>query len=373
MKTDAFLVEFRVCNLSKELISDQTLDKYLSNVSFNLLDKTDIEVLKTMAIRLENDNKNSKALNYLLTYESLADTISNRLDLISRNSRIINAEGNAKFIELERLKTDKQISNSAIEHLMREDSLKLDLVRFQKTLIYILCGVIILGIVTLIYINKVSKQRRIANQKLALRSLKSQMNPHFIFNALNSVNSFISENDDRSANNFLTEFSTLMRTVMENSEHDFIPLSKELEILKIYTDLEYFRFKDKFSYELNIDPELNDFDFSIPPMLVQPYIENAIWHRLRYKESPGKLSISFQKDKDILRVCVQDDGIGRKKSAELKTKNQKAHASSALQNIKSRIDLFNELHNMNIKVNVKDLTDELTGTQVTLLIPQLNG
>ena len=157
---------------------------------------------------------------------------------------------------------------------------------------------------------------------------------------------------------------------MENSEYDFISIQKELEILKIYLELEHFRFKDKFNYKINVDDSLDDDDFEIPPMLIQPYIENAIWHGLRYKENAGNLTLQFAKKETNLHVTISDNGIGRKKSAELKTSNQKKNRSTALRNIKERIQIVNELHGLKINVSINDFNQDGTGTIVELIVPQ---
>ncbi len=353
-------------NLNETVTS---LDKYFDNISYDLIDRSEIEVIKQTAYDLRNDNP-SKALDYMFQYEKLLDTIDRRLDKLELKTNELGTKGNQDILQLEILQKDKEISKNTIEHLMRESKLKEDVVSFQKTIIYLLLAIVVLGILTLFFVIRVSKQRRIANQKLALRSLRTQMNPHFIFNALNSVNSFISTSDVRSANKFLTAFSTLMRTVMENSEYEFISLTKELEIVKIYIELEHFRFKDKFSYDLVIDEDIDTDAYILPPMLVQPYIENAVWHGLRYKEEKGTLKISFQKLKQALQISIVDDGVGREKSQELKTKNQKKTKSTALKNINERIQLFSKLHNIKVEVTIEDLYENGTGTVVTLIIPQ---
>jgi len=130
--------------------------------------------------------------------------------------------------------------------------------------------------VTSYFIYKNAQASKRANQLLALKSLRSQMNPHFIFNALNSVNQFISQNDERAANKFLSEFSRLMRLVMENSQEDFISLQKEEEIISLYVKLEHYRFRDKFDFEITGLDKLEKETIEIPPMLIQPYIENAV-------------------------------------------------------------------------------------------------
>ena len=170
-----------------------------------------------------------------------------------------------------------------------------------------------------------------ANNLLALKSMRSQMNPHFIFNALNSVNSFIAVNDERNANRYLSEFSVLMRSVLENSDEDFIPFSKEIELIELYVKLEHNRFKEKFDYSITIDEAIDLDEYTIPPMLLQPYIENAIWHGLRYKDGKGTLEIVIGvRDDTSLVVTIRDNGVGRKRSQELKNqlKKQKINSNS---------------------------------------------
>ena len=193
------------------------------------------------------------------------------------------------------------------------------------------------------------------------------MNPHFIFNALNSVNNYIAKNDERSANRFLSEFSVLMRSVLENSEEDFIPLSKELELLELYVKLEHSRFSDKFDYEIEVDQQVDVEAFQIPPMLLQPYIENAIWHGLRYKEEKGFLKIALkQLTPNVLEISIADNGIGRKKSAELKTQNQKKQKSKGMGNIKKRIQILNDMYKNKVDVSITNLNEDQTGTKVIL-------
>lgn len=350
--------------------TEDALDQYFANISYDLIDANEIEVIRTMSVNLSEQNQSQKAFEYLMRFEELSDTIRNRLATLEKNSNRLGTLGYQNSLQLEILRKNKEISDNTIALLMRQSALKEENLSSQKTIIFLLAAVILIVIIALIYIIKVSQQRRIANQQLALRSLRTQMNPHFIFNALNSVNSFISVSDERSANKFLTEFSTLMRTVMENSEHDFIPLAKEIEILEIYMQLEHFRFKDKFDYLLHIDSALDTDDLLIPPMLIQPYIENAIWHGLRYTEEKGHLKVSIQLESTNLKIVIQDDGIGRTKSAEIKTKNQRKTSSTALKNIEERVALFNALHQLKVDVKIENLNENGTGTVVTLLIPQ---
>lgn len=343
-----------------------SINQFIKNPNYALIDKSEITIIRNTARVIENKEQ---ALLFIDFYTILEDTIAQRREKLNM---INNGKGVENLLQLELLRKEKEISQNAINSLVKEDALKEDVLVASRWAIGLLLILILIGLFAVFYILKVSKQRRTANQKLALRTLRSQMNPHFIFNALNSVNSFISENDQRSANKFLTSFSRLMRLVMENSEYDFISTQKELEILEIYLELEHFRFKDKFDYKINVDDSLDDDDFEIPPMLIQPYIENAIWHGLRYKENSGNLTLQLTKKEKNLHVTISDNGIGRKKSAELKTSNQKKNRSTALRNIKERIYIVNELHGLKIDVSINDFNQDGTGTIVELLVPQ-NG
>jgi len=213
------------------------------------------------------------------------------------------------------------------------------------------------------------KQHKYANNLLALKSLRTQMNPHFIFNALNSVNSFIATNDERAANKYLSDFSLLMRAVLENSEEDFIPLVKEIELLQLYIGLEHSRFKDKFDYKITVDENLKVNEFVIPPMLLQPYVENAVWHGLRYKEEKGLLEISFEQlDSETVKINITDDGIGRKRSKELKTKNQLKQKSQGMGNIEKRISILNKMYKDKVDVHVENVFEDSKGTRVELIL-----
>lgn len=261
------------------------------------------------------------------------------------------------------LESDRQLSESRY-NLNQEQN------KSQKIIIYSLIGGLLLLLIVAYLMYKYIKQQRLANNLLALKSLRSQMNPHFIFNALNSVNSFIATNDERTANKYLSDFSKLMRAVLENSEQDFIPLEKEIELLELYTNLEHFRFQDKFDYTITVDKAINVQDYQIPPMLLQPYIENAVWHGLRYKEEKGTLDISItKKSKDEIIITIADNGIGREKSKELKTENQLKQNSKGMGNIKKRVAILNEMYKDKVDVFIGDYQQEGdTGTKVVVTL-----
>jgi two-component system LytT family sensor kinase len=305
-----------------------------------------------------------KALEHYQLYVQAKDSLLSSRENKINNIISFNDELSLKQKQIALLEKDMQLNETTIQLLNEEKN-------FFRLVIYALIMGLIIVLVSswMVYIN--AKKRRVANQSLVLRSLRSQMNPHFIFNALNSVNNFISKNDERSANKYLSDFSKLMRTVMENSRYEFISLSTELSILQLYLSLEHARFKEKFDYTLTVSEELSLEQTQIPPMLIQPYIENAIWHGLRYKEEKGLLTVSIQPHGEELMVTIEDNGIGRKKSAELKTHNQKDKDSIGLKNTEARIAIINELYKTNMRVRLEDL-DKTTGsgTKVTVYITQ---
>ena len=261
------------------------------------------------------------------------------------------------------MESDRELSESKY-------NLSIEQSKRQKLIIYSLIGGVLLLLLTAFLMFKYIKQQRLANNLLALKSLRSQMNPHFIFNALNSVNSFIASNDERTANKYLTDFSLLMRAVLENSEEDFIPLKKEIELLELYTKLEHFRFQDKFDYHIKVDENIPVNDFVIPPMLLQPYIENAVWHGLRYKKTKGHLEISITQTKeDEITITITDDGIGREKSKALKTKHQQKQNSKGMGNIKKRVSILNAMYKDKVDVLVNDFqNEEDKGTKVIVTL-----
>jgi tetratricopeptide (TPR) repeat protein len=249
----------------------------------------------------------------------------------------------------------------------REVTIQQQTVFRQQLVIYGLLGIILIIGVTSYLIYKKAQASKLANRLLALKSLRGQMNPHFIFNALNSVNQFISEQDERTANRFLSEFALLMRLVLENSQEDFVPLQKEQEILSLYLKLEHYRFRDKFDYEITMDENVNPEAIQIPPMLIQPYIENAVWHGLRYKDEKGKLLLHFYRQNGDLVAEITDNGIGRQRSAELKTENQKKHNSTGLKNIEERLAIINKVYQVDYRVHIEDRNDN--GTRVSIFLP----
>ena len=209
-------------------------------------------------------------------------------------------------------------------------------------------------------------------RKSELTALRAQMNPHFMFNALNSIQEFIIKEDKRSANFYLTRFSKLMRQILNNSDKNVISLKNELDSLNLYLSLEALRFEDHFEYNINIDDSIDTGLIKIPSMLVQPYVENAIKHGLLHQKGNKLLDISFSIKNQHLICEVLDNGIGRKQSAIIHKNNKRLYPSKAMSLTKERLNLLNATLNNKLSVDVIDLTNEKNasiGTKVIINIP----
>jgi LytS/YehU family sensor histidine kinase len=207
-----------------------------------------------------------------------------------------------------------------------------------------------------------------------MAALRAQMNPHFLFNALNSIKSFILKEDKREASRYLTKFSKLMRIILKNSKQKFISLSEELDALQLFIEFEEMRFSKKFLYEITVAGNIDKEDMYLPPLLIQPFVENAIWHGLLHKADQGKLKIDVKRQNKLLKITVSDNGIGREKSNELKSKSGSKKKSYGLQITDDRIKLMHDTFGIESSLEIHDLYSEKNiaeGTEVILRIPAL--
>jgi tetratricopeptide (TPR) repeat protein len=265
-------------------------------------------------------------------------------------------------------------TESKIKELESEKALKDVLIRRKNVFNYWLLGSVIVLVLFTITVLYMLKRLRIKNKKIALQSLRREMNPHFIFNSLNSINQFIATNNELEANQYLTKFSTLMRRVMENSKDDFVLFVKEIELLQNYLELEKSRFTDKFDYDIKIDDSLfAEENIYMPGMLVQPYLENAVWHGLRYMDKKGMLQLTFARSENDVLITIEDNGIGIAESKRSKTENQKKRSGRGINNTLERIKILNELYHQHIRCTVEDKTAPASGVKVTITAPLLKN
>ncbi|MBI5215679.1 MAG: histidine kinase [Ignavibacteriae bacterium] len=208
--------------------------------------------------------------------------------------------------------------------------------------------------------------------ELESRALRSQMNPHFIFNSLNSIQECILSDKTEAACEYLSKFAQLIRIAFESSEKSVIPLEKEIQSLRLYLELESLRFDNTFEYLVEIHPELESLNYQVPAMLIQPFVENAIWHGLLHKEGERKLLVSLQMSDEMLQCIIEDNGIGRKRASEIRKLRNKEHESKGMTVTRERLEMMSKSTNKKASVNIEDLIEHdgnPLGTRVVLLIP----
>lgn len=292
-------------------------------------------------------------------------------------------EMQAKY-ETKKIKKEKETAEQQAEIA------KLETQRNKYLLISVCIITLLILVASLFYLNRLKAkkkaevtlvelketQKRLALEKqyrdTELKALKAQMNPHFIFNALNSIQEYILLNQKDLASDYLGKFADLIRTYLNHSDAGYISIAEEVDSLNLYLELEKLRFEDKLSYTITVDKNINTESHSIPTMFIQPYVENALKHGLLHKKDNRKLDISFKQEADSVIECVIiDNGVGRAKSQIINSKKQRLHKSFALKASKNRLELLNEKTGHKIGVEIEDLfiNEEASGTKVTLKIP----
>lgn len=207
-----------------------------------------------------------------------------------------------------------------------------------------------------------AKQLELAgiNEQLAearLSALQAQMNPHFVFNALNSIKRMILEGENDTASRYLSKFALMIRMTLEHSKETFVTLHDNVQYLKAYLEMERLRFDHTFTYLIDVDESVDDTEISIPPMMIQPLVENAIWHGLMFTDTEKKLRISFAVIDNRLRCTVEDNGIGIRRSEELSRKSRPVHRSVGLENLRKRIGIMNEKYHTQCTLIITDLRE----------------
>ncbi|RDY60203.1 tetratricopeptide repeat protein [Flagellimonas nanhaiensis] len=236
-----------------------------------------------------------------------------------------------------------------------------------------LIGAILLGLISVIgYFLYKRRRDALEKKKVAefkakvaeteLKALRSQMNPHFIFNSLNSISDFISKNDTEQANEYLVKFAKLTRSILENSEKKWITLEEDLELIKLYIQLESLRLRDEFKYDIKVDKDIEMDNTLVPPLILQPFIENSIWHGIAKKENGGQINIEIKKEGEMILCIVEDNGAGRSKN--MPANNQKS--SLGVKITGNRLDIINQAKNTMSSIK---MIDKPEGLRVELKLP----
>jgi len=349
---------------------------------------------KLMYILHEQLHHPDKAYSYYRKYTDMKDSVA--INEFSNKLAIYKAatENEKKQAQIELLSNEKLINQQQLQlsgQKLKEESL-LKNILIGSVLILILLGLIIFRVIMLKRKNEASRHEIVEKElnlqkleserakselqqqatELEMQALRAQMNPHFIFNSLNSINRFILQNNKTQASEYLTKFSRLVRLILQNSQHSIIPLESELESLQLYLELESVRFNHHFEFNIRVDNDLDVSALKVPPLIIQPYTENAIWHGLMHKDEKGNLKIQLFEEENMLCCKITDDGIGRKKATELKSKSASTHKSMGMQITADRIAMLQKANASSTQIKITDLVfpdGSAGGTEVLLKIP----
>ncbi len=378
-----------VLKQSEEMGNQAEVAKYVYNIGQVYLDQKkykDAEKYITKSVKIADSisNKNVEQEGNEQLSELYAQTgqwqkayASYRKYTISKDS-LLNDDKSKQIGKLEaKYEYDKQIAIKQAD-VEKDKAISEAASKKQRLIIFLIAAValsILLITVLIFWLWRTTRKEKlnIEKQKVAmeLKALRAQMNPHFIFNAINSIQHFILNNDSKAAHMHLSRFSQLIRKVLENSRFESIPLAEEIKMLELYLELESLRFSSKFNYRIIVDSSIDTEKILISPLIIQPFVENAIWHGLMHlKERQGELLIGFEKQNGSLKCIIDDNGIGRKRSMELKKGTM--HESMGLSIAKERLQIVNMLNKAKTSVKLIDKTNmdgTASGTIVELFMP----
>ena len=306
-----------------------------------------VEDLKTAYHNLSEvyskEGEYEKAFNYYQRFSSMKDSLLDKEKHKQIAEMVAKYESETKEKEIELLSEKSKVQELRINN--------------RNYIIYGLggglCLIIIIGLLFLRQNKLRAKQR---TTELEQRALRTQMNPHFIFNSLNSIQKFFMESKHEKANEYLADFGNLMRKILENSSKQQITVANEISALKLYLSLEKARLDDMLNYEIKVDGGIDEYHILMPPLVIQPFVENAIWHGIVPKKAPGKVMVSLKTENNLLICTVEDDGIGIEKSKQLKQSGGKKHEPMGMKVTEERVE----------KVETEALEP---GTRITIHIP----
>ncbi|HEV8081944.1 MAG TPA: tetratricopeptide repeat protein [Chitinophagaceae bacterium] len=368
-------------DLAKDTSAKYTISSFMKMNKKALLDSSQYYLLKAL-----KPDKEEGDMQVLMNHYMLLSEIEERLgnyksalqyhkNYVLDKDSIFNDENKKKLaaMEIERL---TEVKDQQIQLLNQQKALETSEVK-RQTLIrnIIIASVFVAAILTFLFIFLYNRKRKTAFDKqmkeVEMKALRSQMNPHFIFNSLHSINKYVIENDKENASAYLSKFANLMRLILENSREQEVPLEKDLHALELYMQLEALRFKNKFAYSIETDSAIDKENTLIPPMLLQPFVENAIIHGVPNKEN-GLIKISVYKKEDMICCVVEDNGTGRENMVTFEQSENKTHKSLGMQIISERLNIINQIKKVKTAVNIFDLKDaenKSRGLRIELLLP----
>ena len=372
---DAYIYLYRALAISDSIGAKNEVQMQYGNLS-DLYEKSTVPLCDSMGGKLLTvEQMRLRALYYYKRSIAIRDTLFSQ----ENKKQLVRKEMNYEFEKKEEAKKAEHDKEMAVaEAELRSATFE------RNAWVGSALALLMTGLLLIFYLRAKRRNEKISMEKqlieLEQKALSLQMNPHFIFNSLNSISSFISQNDPVSAKKYLSKFASLMRLILENSRESFIPLQQEIDTLTCYLDLEQLRFENKFNFQIQVAPGIETDALVIPPMLIQPQIENAILHGLLPKEEgKGKISVFFYLKENEIICEIEDNGVGRKKAAELNYHYGESHKSLALQVTEERLEVINAQtkdKNRIAALQIIDLQDEQNnsiGTKVILNLPVLSN
>ncbi|MEY4572440.1 MAG: hypothetical protein RLZ10_1679 [Bacteroidota bacterium] len=324
------------------------------------------KALSDLNLRKNNVSEAYRFLNLYVQYLDSNNLLQSARSIAELNETFKTQEQlrtiNLQSDSIKRAKERQELTNSKLENTQLRNTYQLFLIIF--ILIVVLAG----GLILRNYWNRSKLLQLQKETEMSQTLLRSQMNPHFIFNAMTVIQSYIYDNEPTKSSKFLVNFSRLMRLILENSSKEFISLDTEMDILQKYLTTQKLRFEDRFTFEISSENNLSESETLIPPMITQPFIENSIEHGQLHTVDEGFIHIHFSSENEMLIISISDNGIGRKNAS--KNKKSKEHHSMALKITEERIGILNRKYNTNGKLEISDYNKENeTGTVVHIEIP----
>ena len=345
------LINYAVLDTSVKQYGDAI--KHLEQV-LDISKKNQFQILTVIALQnlatIQSKTGNYKAaFQYQADYMNLKDSIAGSKVKDDLNDLEVSYKTLQKEQEINLLKKDNDIKNLEIKNNSR------------LKIFYLLLIIFLAALFGIIYYQR-NRRSKIETEKLKAelqtQILRSQMNPHFIFNCLNSIENFIMQNDKRQASDYLNKFSLLIRSILDSSRNETVPITKDMEALQLYVDLEQLRFNNKFTFKVFVDPALAGGDYLVPSLLIQPFIENAIVHGMAHSEEKDlNLTVIASLEGDHIKYTIQDNGVGRDKANVYNMQNKPYHKSVGLKITEERINMFNRQQDNNA-IRITDLYDE---------------
>lgn len=305
----------------------------------------------------EQEGQDKAALRYHKLYKSFSDSLLNSESLAKVDELNIKFQSDQKDAHIQSLKSENQLAAMAYKQRM-------------ILLLSLMVGLFLLATIAYLFVNR--KRILLLRQKenIERRLLRSQMNPHFIFNAISSIQNYLYDKSDlKVALNYMSKFAELMRQILENSREEYVPLHEEIKSLENYLDLQKLRYSNSFGYNITVDKELDVYQVLVPPLIAQPFVENAIEHGMIYRLENGLVKISFTNNNDKIELLIEDNGVGSK-SIKIEPKKM-THKKNSLATIMTneRLQLLSKINKSKFEMAISSHKE---GTLVSIQLPKIH-